>query len=54
MHHVMSHNISKLIDLPKLGKCPMSDQVYQVLFVCSRNSARSIMAEGFMNSMGAG
>ncbi len=32
----------------------MSDKVYQVLFVCSRNSARSIMAEGFMNSMGAG
>lgn len=32
----------------------MSDEVYQVLFVCSRNSARSIMAEGFMNSMGAG
>jgi len=54
MHHVMSHNISNLIDLPKLGKRPMSDKVYQVLFVCSRNSARSIMAEGFMNSMGAG
>ena len=32
----------------------MSDKVYQVLFVCSRNAARSIMAEGFMNSMGAG
>jgi arsenate reductase len=32
----------------------MSNKIYQVLFVCSRNSARSIMAEGFMNSMGEG